>query len=170
MIRHLSSLAATDEGSSVSPIAAKVMFPLLEATSFKTDKYDWLSLLEADTAALHITIFAIEKFINKILRHQDNIVNLPAEIHLEKGLRIFREKLLVGGEDTRISDSTMDVVLKLASAAHFEGDYQASKHHMEGARRMVDLRGGLDVFKGKQILAEMLRYVVESSALVGKPY
>lgn len=169
MIRHLSSLAATDEGAPVSPIAAQVIFPLLEATSSKIDKYDWLSLLEADTAALHITIFAIEKFIDKILRHQDHIVNLPAEIHLEKGLRILRERLLSGDEDMRISDSTMGVVLKLASAAHFEGDFKASMHHMEGIRRMVDLRGGLDVFQGKQILAEMLRYV-ENSALVGKTY
>lgn len=50
----------------------------------------------------------------------------------------------------------MGVVVKLASAAHFDGDYQASKHHMEGLRGMVDLRGGLDAFKGTHLPVEML--------------
>ena len=35
-------------------------------------------------------------------------------------------------EETKLSDSTIGVILKLASTAHFIGDYQASKQHMEG--------------------------------------
>jgi hypothetical protein len=47
--------------------------------------------------------------------------------------------------------------LKLGRVAPFIGDYEASKHHMEGLRKMVDLRGGLDVFRGTQLLIEILR-------------
>ncbi|RDW57388.1 hypothetical protein BP5796_12838 [Coleophoma crateriformis] len=141
----------------ISPVASKVIFPLMAAISFQRDNQGWLYLIDVDTAALHITIFAIESFIDRILRHQVNRVNLPARLHFQEGLRLLRERLLGDDDDTRISDSTMGVVLKLAGAAHFDGDYATAKHHMEGLRRMVDLRGGLDVFQGKYLLAEMLR-------------
>ncbi len=49
------------------------------------------------------------------------------------------------------------MILKLACAAHFNGGYEVSKQHMEGLRKMVDLRGGPDTFKGKYIQVEMLR-------------
>jgi hypothetical protein len=78
-------------------------------------------------------------------------------LHLRKGLRLLRERLLGEDDDKKVSDSTIGIVLKLAVAAHFIGDYQVFKQHMEGLRKMVDLRGGLDVFKGKQVLVEMLR-------------
>jgi hypothetical protein len=110
-----------------------------------------------DTAALHITAFAVEGFIERILRRQENSINLAAMLHFQKGLRLLRERLLGEDDETKLSDSTIGVVLKLASAAHFIGDYQASKQHMGGLRKMVDLRGGLDVFKGKYLLVEMLR-------------
>ncbi|KAK7402567.1 hypothetical protein QQX98_011672 [Neonectria punicea] len=57
----------------------------------------------------------------------------------------------------KVSDSTIGVVVKLASAAHFNGDYQIAKRHMEGLRKMVDLRGGMDALKGKQFFVEVLR-------------
>ncbi|RDW63274.1 hypothetical protein BP6252_10819 [Coleophoma cylindrospora] len=141
----------------ISPVASKVIFPLMAAISFPRDNQGWLYLIDVDTAALHITIFAIESFIDKILRHQVNSVNLPARLHFQEGLRLLRGRLLSEDDDTRISDSTMGVVLKLAGAAHFDGDFATSKHHMNGLRRMVDLRGGLDVFQGKYLLEEMLR-------------
>ena len=84
-------------------------------------------------------------------------MNPVAMLHFKKGLRLLRERLMGEDNEIKISDSTISVVLKLASAALFEGDYQTSKYHMEGLRRMVGLRGGLDVFKGTELLVEMLR-------------
>lgn len=78
-------------------------------------------------------------------------------LHFQKGLQLFRERLFGEDDKAKISDSTIGIVLKLATAAPFIGDYQASEQHMEGLRRIVDLRGGLDVFKGKLLLVEMLR-------------
>jgi hypothetical protein len=141
----------------VSTVAMRITFPLLMAIGFQADNREWPYLIRLDAAALHITAFAVEGFIDRILRRQENSINLAAMLHFQKGLRLLRERLLGEDDETKLSDSTIGVVLKLASAAHFIGDYQASKQHMEGLRKMVDLRGGLDVFKGKHLLVEMLR-------------
>lgn len=100
--------------------------------------------------------FAVQGFIDRVLRRQGNL-NPVAILHFQKGLRLLRERLLGDDDQTKISDSTMSVVLKLASVAQFDGDYETSKQHMEGLRKMVDLRGGLDVFEGTPLLLEMLR-------------
>jgi hypothetical protein len=126
----------------------RITFPLIMATGFQADNGEWLRLIRQDAAALHITAFSIEGFIERILRRRENSINLAAMLHLRKGLRLLRERLLGEDDDKKVSDST---------AAHFIGDYQVFKQHMEGLRKMVDLRGGLDIFKGKQVLVEMLR-------------
>ncbi len=78
-------------------------------------------------------------------------------LHFQKGVRPLRHRLLGDDDEIKVSDSTMGVVLKLAGVAHFDGDDNSARHHMKGLRKMVDLRGGLDVFKGRIFLTEMLR-------------
>jgi hypothetical protein len=134
-----------------------VMFPLMAAIGLQADNRERLYPLTSDPIALHMIAFSVEGFINRILRHQEDAINSVAMLHLQKVLRLLRHRLLGDDNETKVSDSTMGVVLKLASAAHFDGDYKASRQHMEGLRRMVDLRGGLDVFKGRIFLTEMLR-------------
>ena len=134
-----------------------VMFPLMAAIGFQADNKERLYPLTSDAITLHITAFSVEGFINRVLRHQEDAINPVAMLHFQKGLRLLRHRLLGDDEEIKVSDSTMGVVLKLASTAHFDGDYKASRQHMEGLRRMVDLRGGLNVFKGRSFLTEMLR-------------
>jgi hypothetical protein len=141
----------------VSTVATKVIYPLLAAIGFQADHEERLYPIARDAVALHITAFAVEAFIDKVLRRREKMVNVAAMLHFQKGLRLLRERLLGDDDEDKISDGTMSVVLKLAGTAHFEGDYQTAKHHMDGLRNMVDLRGGLDVFKGKQLHMEMLR-------------
>ncbi|KAI0138188.1 hypothetical protein F4776DRAFT_621013 [Hypoxylon sp. NC0597] len=140
----------------VSSVAMKVIFPLITAIDFPRDNEGWIPLFGRDAAALHITAFAMQGFIDKVLRRQ-NIINPPAILHLQRGLKLLRERLLADDDEIKVSDSTMGLVLKLASTTHFNGDHQASKQHMEGLRKMVDLRGGLDVLRDKTFLVEMLR-------------
>lgn len=135
----------------------RVIFPLMMAIGFEADNREWLNILGKDVAALHISVFAIESFIDKILRHKDCGTNPTAMLHLQKGLNLLQDRLVGEDDEPKISDSTMGAVLKLAGASHFIGDYNAAKLHMEGLRKMVDLRGGLDIFKGKHLLIEMLR-------------
>ncbi|KAH6898233.1 hypothetical protein B0T10DRAFT_102124 [Thelonectria olida] len=141
----------------VSTVAMKVIYPLLAAIGFQADHKERLYPIARDAVALHITAFSVEGFIDRVLRGRHKMVNVAAMLHFQKGLRLLRERLLGDDDENKISDGTMSVVLKLASAAHFEGDYGAAKHHMEGLRNMVDLRGGLGVFRGKQLHVEMLR-------------
>jgi hypothetical protein len=135
----------------------RVMFPLMAAMGCPPDNREKLYPLTGDAVALHITGFAVENFINRVLRGKEAAINPVARLHLHKGLQLLRQRLLGDDEELKLSDSTLAVVLKLASVAHFEGDYETSRQHMEGLRRMVDMRGGLDVFKGRTFLVEMLR-------------
>ncbi|KAI1748949.1 hypothetical protein F4782DRAFT_337840 [Xylaria castorea] len=141
----------------VSEVAGNFMFPLMIVVGFQPEKDNWLDLLRDDPAGLHITAFAMEELVTKIIRRQIHSVNTAAMQHFQMGVKILRERLL--GDDTgiKISDSTMGVILKLAGAAHLNGDYQSSKHHIDGLRKIVELRGGLDVFKGTQLRQEILR-------------
>lgn len=128
----------------------------MEGIGFQGDDKRALYPIATDAAALHVTAFAVEEFISRVLRGRDTI-NPVATSHLQKGLRLLRERLLAEDDDTRISDSTISVVLKLASAAHFEGDSIASRNHMEGLCRMVELRGGVPIFDNDRFVTEMVR-------------
>lgn len=138
----------------------RIMFPLMVAIGFQEEHKESCSPVPLDLAALHIAAFAVYGFIDRILRRQEKLVNPAAMLHFQKGVKLLRERLVGPDDDIKLSDSTIGVVLKLASHAHFEGDYQTSKQHMEGLRKMVDLRGGLNVFKGNAHLVEMLRWVL----------
>ncbi|KAI0551750.1 hypothetical protein F4679DRAFT_572074 [Xylaria curta] len=141
----------------VSEVAGNLMFPLMTVVGYQTEKDNWLDLLRDDPAGLHITAFAMEELATKVIRREVRSVNVVAMQHFQKGVKLLRERLLGNDAGIKISDSTMGVVLKLAGAAYLNGDYQSSKHHMDGLRRIVDLRGGLDAFKGTQLRQEILR-------------
>ena len=134
-----------------------IMFPLMAATSLTADTSCSFFPLGLDAVGLHITVFAVDGFVDKVLRHQPNNHSPLAALHFQKGLRMLRERL--SGDDAKLkcSDATIGAVQKLASAAHFDGDYQVSKQHMEGIRKMIDLRGGFDAFKSSRLLMEILR-------------
>jgi hypothetical protein len=113
--------------------------------------------MATDAAFLHISAFAVEGFIQRIFRGQEDSINTAASLHFQKGLRLLRERLLEEDDRKRLSDSTISAVLKLAGTSHFDGDSGEARQHMAGLRRMVDLRGGLDAFKGTKLVMEMLR-------------
>ncbi|KAK4561502.1 hypothetical protein LTR86_004820 [Recurvomyces mirabilis] len=78
-------------------------------------------------------------------------------VHFQKGLTLLSERLAGGDEELKATDTSIGVVLKLATAAHFVGDLQAERQHMIGVRKMVESRGGLDAFRTNPLLFEMLR-------------
>lgn len=143
--------------NTVSAIAMRVMFPLMVAIGFQAEDKEFCAPVPFDLAALHIAAFAVYGFIDRILRRQERLTNPAAMLHFQKGVKLLRERLVGPDDDIKLSDSTIGVVLKLASHAHFEGDSQTAKQHMDGLRKMVDLRGGLDAFKRNMHLVEMLR-------------
>lgn len=132
----------------VSPAATRVVFPLRVMIGLEKDQSEWLYPIARDAVALHITAFAMEGFVDSVLHRRDKITNPAAMLHFEKGLKLLRARLLGTDDDSKVSDSTISVVWELANTVHFDGDHQTAKHHMEGPRRTMDLRGGPDVFRG----------------------
>ncbi|KAK7960910.1 hypothetical protein PG988_012124 [Apiospora saccharicola] len=143
----------------VSKVAMKIISPLLASIGFHGEGGAARHPVGFDTAALHINAYALENFIDRILRRRpDATVNPDAAQHHQRGLQLLRQKLLGDDEEERISDATVSAVLKLASASHFDGDVATSKQHIQGLRKMVDLRGGLDAFNHHpRLRTEMLR-------------
>ncbi|KAK8076519.1 hypothetical protein PG994_003791 [Apiospora phragmitis] len=146
----------------VSTVAIKIISPLLASIGFHRESGTAAAApyLAFDAAALHINAYAVESFIDRILRRRrpEEAINPTATLHHQRGLQLLRQKLLGDDEEEKISDATVSVVLKLATAAHFDGDVAASRHHMQGLRKMVDLRGGIHSFNyNPKMRAEMLR-------------
>ena len=135
----------------------KIIFPLIGVIGFQIESKRWPYPIGLDATALHITAFATEEFITRILRHQENSSSVVAMLHFQKGTQLLRERLLGEDNELKVSDSTISVILKLTSIAHFNGDYEAAKHHMGGLRKMVNMRGGLNIFKDTMFLMEILR-------------
>ena len=121
------------------------------------DNAEWLHTIRDDRAALHMTSFAVESFIDAFLHQRDEVVSPTAMMHFQKGVSLLRERLQSEDLGITSTDSTIGTVLKLTTAAVFSGEHQMAKQHMQGVRKLVDLRGGFSVFDGKFLQLEMLR-------------
>ncbi len=138
-------------------MAARALFPLVMVTGFSNKDMEWLDPLKFDAAYLHVTVFAAEVFMDRVLGRRYPNANQDATVHFLKGVQILRKRLLRGVENTRPSNPTIAVVLTLAVSALFMGEDETFKHHMMGLRRMVNLRGGIAAFQGNKLLTEIFR-------------
>ncbi|KIW61931.1 hypothetical protein, variant [Exophiala xenobiotica] len=138
-------------------MAARALFPLVMVTGFSNKDMEWLDPLKFDAAYLHVTVFAAEVFMDRVLGRRYPNANQDATVHFLKGVHILRKRLLRGVENTKPSNPTIAVVLTLAVSALFMGEDETFKHHMMGLRRMVNLRGGIAAFQGNKLLTEIFR-------------
>jgi hypothetical protein len=138
-------------------MVARAIFPLVTVTAFTHNDKTWVELLKFDPAYLHVTVFAAEVFMDRVLSRQYPTTNRDATAHLLKGIQILRQRILLGDEHTPFSDSTMAVVLTLALGALCMGEDETLRHHMMGIRKMVNLRGGIAAFRGNKLLTEIFR-------------
>jgi len=141
----------------VSTVAMRVMFPLVILIDFDREDKTWFNPLVFDAAYLHLTVFAAEAFFNVVLLQETPVQNQAKTRHFVKGVQLLRERFIRGDEEAKVSDSTAMVVLMLAMCADFTGDSETSKQHMEGLRKIVDIRGGIEAFRDKKLLTEMFR-------------
>lgn len=142
-----------------------LMFPLLIELGFQPEGKAWHYPIGQDAAAFHINAFAIQSFIDRVLRRQsEDMVNPVATLHYQKGLKLIRERLVGDDEEAKISDATIGVVLKLASAAQFGGHAEIAQQHMYGLWQMMNLRGGVRVYQDNpKLLVETWRYLHATS-------
>lgn len=115
----------------------------------------WLPALLVDVAALHIAAFVVEEFIVRVLGQGEG--ESTAMMHFHLGIRLLRERLLGDDDAIMITDSTVGAVVKLIGAAAFNQDFATARDHMQGLGKMVKLRGGLEGFRDKSMVLELIR-------------
>lgn len=138
-------------------MVARASFPLVMVTGFGENDVSWFYPLKFDAAYLHITVFAAEVFMDRVLGRQYLTTNQDATVHFLKGVQILRRRLSLQDDNAKLSDSTIAVVLTLALSAIFMGDYETFRHHMLGLHKMINLRGGIAALRGNKLLTEMFR-------------
>ncbi|KAI1625849.1 hypothetical protein EDD37DRAFT_648306 [Exophiala viscosa] len=147
-------------------IAKRVMYPLERHIMFhKNNKVDtmWIELWTSDAAYMHAAVFASQAYVFHTTTGETPVAARRAIVHHSAALRLLRERLSMPKGDGKvsnatISDSTILVVLYLTLHAHFMIDYKTAKHHMEGLRKIVDMRGGLIAFSyNTKVIIELLK-------------
>ncbi|KAH7313948.1 hypothetical protein B0I35DRAFT_436154 [Stachybotrys elegans] len=140
-----------------SSIAKRTLFPLSRYILFKRREENWVEPLAFDSLYLHAIIFSTHQYFESI-RGGTNFPNPRTSIHLQKTLRLLRNRLSSDNEQARLSPSTATVVMTLAAHAHFIGDPASANHHLLGLQKIVQLRGGITSFSDNTKLAvELLR-------------
>jgi hypothetical protein len=82
-----------------------------------------------------------------------------SHMHLQT-LHLLRERLALGDETSRVANATIFAVAGLVLHARIFGEDDSAKHHLEGVRKIVDLRGGIRNFTQPiKLVTELLRYV-----------
>ena len=77
--------------------------------------------------------------------------------HLVKTLQLLRERISQA-DKAMLTDSTAAVVLVLTVHAYMAGELESARQHMNGLRKIVDLRGGVASFQeNSKLLLEILR-------------
>lgn len=142
-------------------MAKKVMYPLEPCIEFhRKDKVDtfYFDLMTYDATYLHAVAFSCQAFFNRASPQQTAELTRRSVFHHSAALKQLRERLSNQGEPIKFSDSTVLVILSLAMQAHLTNDFDTAKQHMEGLRRIVDLRGGLGAFGyNSKLIMEMLK-------------
>ncbi|EXJ95173.1 hypothetical protein A1O1_00292 [Capronia coronata CBS 617.96] len=142
-------------------MAKKVMYPLESCITFhRKSKVDtiWVELMAYDAAYMHAVVFSTQAYISRVSGGETPTATRRTLEHHSRTLRLLRERLSAENEAQKISDSTLLVVLYLARHAHFTNDNDSARHHMQGLRKIVDMRGGLRAFSYNQkLVMELLK-------------
>lgn len=118
----------------------------------------WTTALLTDSVYLHCTLFSVEAYLELCLRKSHGPLT---HFYFQKTLRLLQDRLDRPGDPLSTSDPTIMVVSVLGLTAEVTGDSVAAQKHMEGLRRMVDLRGGLEMlrFDNSRLPAKVCRLV-----------
>jgi hypothetical protein len=125
------------------------MYPLESCIQFhRKNKVDtiWFDLMTYDVLYMHAIVFSSQVYSSRAYARENATAARRAVVHHSTTLQLLRERLAAQDEDAKVSDSTIFVVLCLANIAHFINDYESARHHLEGLRKIVDLRGGIYAF------------------------
>ncbi|KAI3333178.1 hypothetical protein F4824DRAFT_491169 [Ustulina deusta] len=141
-----------------SSIAKKLLFQMEKCIFFDRRVENWVAPIAVDSAFLHASIFTSLSHFDAILPHSLSCENQRMIYHYHKTVSLLRKRLLFDNDEIRLSNNTVSVVLRLADQAFRAGDLKSALNHIQGIRRIINLRGGLSTFRGSEKLAtEILR-------------
>jgi hypothetical protein len=98
----------------------------------------------SDMCCVHSMMFSVRAFVDSST-HGDKTRH-QAAFHYSQTLKLLQARLNAfeqGQHELVFSDSTMMVIMILASAAELTGDFAAVQNHVDGLIKIVSLRGGL---------------------------
>ncbi|KAH6993665.1 hypothetical protein EDB82DRAFT_475425 [Fusarium venenatum] len=122
----------------------------------------WWPLALADPALFHVSIQTAS--LDEERRAERGFP--VSELLMADSVSLIRNK--IGSGLLAIQDETLNSVVTLAAIEHGKGNISASRAHIEGAKRIVGIRGGLDQVKqASPLTARMIAWV--SLLVTGSP-
>src|SRR5277367_420755 len=94
----------------------------------------------SDICCLHSMLFSVRAFVESALHNQ---LSRLACFHYAQTLQLLQARLNESDQTSAISDSTIMVVITLATAAELTEDFAAVANHFKGLEKIVSLRGGV---------------------------
>ncbi|KAH7174576.1 uncharacterized protein B0J16DRAFT_324033 [Fusarium flagelliforme] len=114
----------------------------------------WWPLALADPALFHVSIQTAS--LDEERRAQRGFP--ISELLMADSVSLIRKK--IGSTSLAIRDETLNSVVTLAAIEHGKGNIDASRAHIDGAKRIVGIRGGLDQVKqASPLTARMIAWV-----------
>ncbi|GFF29052.1 hypothetical protein IFM61606_10282 [Aspergillus udagawae] len=105
--------------------------------------------------------------------HLNNLTSKPeglfeARRHISHTFRLVHQKL---SGQSAVTDETIAVIVSMTQYEHYQHQYQQGSVHVQGLRRIAQLRGGLLqlVTGGSGLAQKMLRVDLENSLQLGSP-
>ncbi|RYC59651.1 hypothetical protein CHU98_g6555 [Xylaria longipes] len=160
---HRSGIQTLD---SIPPVFGSAASTMYLADSVKPETVEvvlrraenWIAPLAVDPAFLHATIFTCLYYYEMSLSRRPSCESQRVRHHYHKAVSLLRERLLCDDDDIRLSNNTISAVLSLAGQAFHSGDLKSAVNHIQGIRRMVDLRGGFSsITTNEKLIAEVSR-------------
>ncbi|KIN08820.1 hypothetical protein OIDMADRAFT_175530 [Oidiodendron maius Zn] len=138
-----------------SSIAKQILFCLESCILFERRAEEWIAPMAVDSAYLHSRIFSSQYFFDAILPRKPSTSSALTSSHYLKTIRLLRDRLEHDSDQVRLSNTTAAAVLSLACHAHIAGDSKSARHHLDGLRRIVNLRGGIATFRENSKLCDI---------------
>ncbi|KAF5680077.1 hypothetical protein FHETE_621 [Fusarium heterosporum] len=114
----------------------------------------WWPLALADQALFHVSIQTAS--LDEERRAQRGFP--ISELLMVDSVSLVRKK--IGSSLLAVQDETLNSVVTLAAIEHGKGNIDASRAHIDGAKRIVDIRGGIDQVKQvSPLTARMIAWV-----------
>lgn len=119
----------------------QIIYPMEWCSSFNPSSSVWLKWMLLDPGCLHACLYTVSLFFDHVLGPSSEAAS---RYHLYRTVKALRDR--VDHVDEALTDSTASVIMSLLMIAECFGDYASVATHIQGLRRIVEMRGGIESF------------------------